>query len=655
MERRMTDHPTPDEIRRATFRVVFRGFEQREVAARLDELADMVAELTAERDRLASRLGEFADRDLRSEFEAIGREVSAVLEAARQAAESMRERAAADAARWRSEAMAEAETLLKEARADAEAMRTDAWTTGSQLLEQVQREVERQREELERNSLAVMGEAEREAHRLTAAARREADDVLRAAKMEAERLVAQARADHDDIIAAAHRQAQAAQERARALEERRSELMDEIEAGRGTLASLEGELEEKRLGIGLSEPTELTGKMILLDEEGEEIEGWEEGHTVRVIRPSRHDDEVSDTTEVEDHETRAEDPSEIEVPETAEEPEAGFMVEDEPDVVVIPAVPADEQPGEEEPTKDSPHAEPMEGEPVDDDVAGQEPVEEEPVEEEAVADEPVPPASEPLEEGDLVAPEPSTAASNGTDDVFDLFRRLREPSAPAEQESVDEPVSTEEEPEPQGRPEPSLPQGVDPFETRERLLLPITNAALRAVKRALTETQNEALEQIRVSGGQWAPDPEALEAAVAEELETLGDQASQAGVEAAVEMGVIGVVALEPTPPPPEKVGVELAEALVAALESAGAGSRERQAAASRVFRGWRTDEAERRIRAYALASYHHALRHALEQQDRAWTWLPSGRLCPVCRRAAEEGGAVPPAHRDCGCTIVPV
>src|SRR5690606_10593699 len=167
-----------------------------------------------------------------------------------------------------------------------------------------------------------------------------------AAKMEAERLVAQARADHDDIIAAAHRQAQAAQERARALEERRSELMDEIEAVRGTLASLEGELEEKRLGIGLSEPTELTGKMILLDEEGEEIEGWEEGHTVRVIRPSRHDDEVSDTTEVEDHETRAEDPSEIEVPETAVEPEVVFMVEDEPYVVVIPAVLDDEATGE---------------------------------------------------------------------------------------------------------------------------------------------------------------------------------------------------------------------------------------------------------------------------------------------------------------------
>ena len=238
--------------------------------------------------------------------------------------------------------------------------------------------------------------------------------------------------------------------------------------------------------------------------------------------------------------------------------------------------------------------------------------------------------------------------------LVDLFRRLRQPPPAEEEETTEAPAAATEEPEPE-EPEPTWPEGVDPFETRERLLLPITNAALRAVKRALTETQNEALEQIRLSGGQWVPDAEAMEAAFAEEFDNLGDQASQAGVEAAVEMGIAGVTGLEPTPPPAENVGVELAAALQAALESAGSGSRERQAAASRVFRGWRTDEAERRIRAYALASYHHALRQALEQHDRAWQWLPSGRLCPVCRQAAEEGGTIPPAHRDCGCTIVPV
>ncbi|MFO7292305.1 MAG: DivIVA domain-containing protein [Actinomycetes bacterium] len=654
----MTDHPTPDEIRRATFRVAFRGFDQAEVTARLEELADLVASLAEERDRLRARLGEFADRDLKSEFEAIGREVTAVLEAAREAAQSMRERAAADAARWRSEAMAEAEATLKQARADAEAMRSDAWTTGTQLLEEVQREVQRQREELERNSLAVMGEAEREAHRLTASARREAEDVLRAAKMEAERLVAQARADHDEIIASAHRQAQAAQERARALEERRAELMEEIESIRATLAELEDELEEKRLGIGLSEPTELTGKMVILDEEGEEMEGWEEGHTVRVIRPNRQPEPPPEP-----------EPAEKEPEPEPIEPEFPPPVFDDEDtaVTVVPSSRVGQVGDDEERAEDVTEEPPA---PVEDEPSVEEPVDE-PADERTSpgTDEEEPEEDQPAEEEPVVAgeaaappaPEPESVAvgSNGADDVFDLFRRLREPQpteAADAEEPAEEPVASGEEPEPEVSPAaPHLPEGVDPFETRERLLLPITNAALRAIKRALTEAQNEALEQIRVSGGQWAPDPEMLESAFADELDTLGDQASQAGIEAAVEMGIAGVTAVDPAPPPPDKVGVELAEALVAALESAGSGSRERQAAASRVFRGWRTDEAERRVRAYALASYHHALRQALEQQERAWQWLPAGRLCPACRRAAEEGGSVPPAHRDCSCTIVPV
>ena len=40
------------------------------------------------------------------------------------------------------------------------------------------------------------------------------------------------------------------------------------------------------------------------------------------------------------------------------------------------------------------------------------------------------------------------------------------------------------------------------------------------------------------------------------------------------------------------------------ALESAGQGERERQPAASTVFRVWRTDEAERRIRDLAIKGY---------------------------------------------------
>lgn len=618
----MSERLEPEEIRRPTFRVAFRGFDQSEVEARLDQLATAVAELQAENERLTARLGELADRDLKTEFEAVGREVGAVLEAAREAAEAMRDRATADAARWRSEAMAEVEAARREARADAEALRTDAWTTGTQLLEQVEAEVNRRRDELERNALAVMGEAEREANRLTSSARREAEDLMRTAKMDAERLRTQASADHDDIIARAHRQAEAAQERTRALEERRSQLMDEVESVREALASVQGELDERRHGIGLSEPPELPGKMLMLNEEGDEVEGWEGGSTVRVIRPSRPEPE-GPTLEAEVPEP------EVEVSEAEVEAEA-----------------------EEEPVVAEPEPEPDE-EPVGVEVA------DEPAEEDA---EPVAEEPEPQLEPAPVEPSPEEKPSlNGSDDVFDLFRRLRDPGDSTPSEQPPEQVVESEEPQPVPEPQPSQPEvadpadlGIDPFETRERLLLPITNASLRSIKRALTEAQNQALEQIRVSGGSWEPLSEELDAAFREEFDSLADQASQAGVEAAVEMGLVAVGDMEPMASPPDVVG-DLTAAVAVAVHSAGAGSRERQAAASRVFRGWRTDEAERRIRAFALTSYHEALRHALENQDHSWRWISSGRLCPVCRSAAEAATDVPPAHRDCSCTIVPV
>jgi hypothetical protein len=48
----------------------------------------------------------------------------------------------------------------------------------------------------------------------------------------------------------------------------------------------------------------------------------------------------------------------------------------------------------------------------------------------------------------------------------------------------------------------------------------------------------------------------------------------------------------------------DLASAVTVALDKAGDAPRERQSAASRVFRVWRSDEAERRIRDIALLGY---------------------------------------------------
>ncbi|HSJ35899.1 MAG TPA: DivIVA domain-containing protein [Acidimicrobiia bacterium] len=671
----MTTEPTPDEIRRATFRVVFRGYDQAEVESRLGNLASVVEELTEQRDRLASRLGEFAERDLKSEFEVVGREVASVLEAARAAAETMRDRAGADAARWRSEAMAEVESMRKSARADAEALRTDAWTTSSQLLEQVMAEVERTRAASERDSLAVMGEAEREAHRLTSTARREAEEVVRAAKMEAERLVAQAEADHDNILATAHRQAEAAQERTRALEQRRQELMDELESLRATLASFESELEDRRQGIGLSEPMELPHRAVVSDEDGVHVADWEEGHTVRIIRPGR-DEPPQDEPPDDDAVTPAEpEPTDAEA--LADEV-ARLRSEEERNGVRIVRPAPEETPTE---TAEEPAPEP-EPEPAQEPTAAEEPVETPepapPGSETVRPEEPAPGSADAEEDGveetaeaeDTVPVGGDTSHTGDSDDVLELFRRLRTPAeaaAESEARSDTEPAARPE-PEPESPSEPLSPpesvptpqplvastseEAADPFETRDRLLLPITNDALRAIKRALTEAQNEALEQLRL--GRWDVTGDQLEALVHEDLIALSEEAALAGAEAATELGVTGGTSQPPPVLPPPEMGQHLADAIQSALGSAGPGSRERQAAVSRVFRGWRTDEAERRLRHLALSSYHHSLRAVLDDHQRQWHWKAAGRLCATCRAASEAGHQLPPVHRDCQCTIVP-
>lgn len=607
----MTTDSTPEEIRNAAFRTAFRGFDQTEVTAFLEAVAASLERLTDQNSRLTARLGEFAERDLRSEFESVGREVATVLESARSAAESMRDRASAEATRWRAEAAAESETLKKEARADAESLRTDAWTTASQLLDQVVAEVERMRTEAERGSLATLGGAEREGHRLTSAARRESEDLLRSARMEAEKLVADAKSDHEEIITTAHRLAEAAQERTRALEQRREELMDELESVRSALSSFETELEDRRAGIGMSTAPPLPRQVVVADERGGEphVETWEEGHTVRVIRPSRPESSEEETPE-------------------SDQPEAEAF-EDDTDEFEFEADDFDDL----EPNEPESEPEPAEAEEETPEPPGEPEPEDEP---------------EPEPQPDLVSA---------------LFQRLRAPDEPEPDlaPSPTEPDQTEGKAEPAvAEPEPAPaedddPGEDDPFDTRDRLLLPVTNTALRAVKRTLTEAQNEALDQIRSRQGEWLPDAAALGDGLRADLESLVADAAEAGREAATELGVGGGAGGDPEQVEIDTVAEELAQALDAALASAGSGARERSAAASRVFRGWRTDEAERRVRWVAMTSYHSALRSALEANDLNWGWRASGRPCPTCRSAAEAADSAPPAHRGCTCTIVPI
>jgi len=597
---------TPDGIRRAEFRTVRRGLDPSQVTAFLDGLAERVHELIAEQERLSTRLGDFADRDLETEFESLGREVAAVLQAARAAADSMRERATLDAARWRDEAMSEVETMGKEARSDAEALRGDAWTTGSELLSQTTAEARRIRSEADRDVLTVMGEAEREAHRLTSTARREAEDVVRASMMESEKLASEAKKRHDDLIEQAYRQAEGAQQRTRALEERREELMLELETVRATLTQLEGTLEERRDDLEVSaESTSVRVVPGLRSDPDEET--WELGETVRIIPPGEREP------------TRREWP-----PEPEPEPVVDEVLDRLDDFTPQPRA---RTPRPVEPEPDEPDVE----------------VEPEPVVE-VPAEAPAP------------APEPEEETKT-SDDVGALFASLRgSPTGTITVHTPPTPAPAAEEAHPaaseaQARP-PMVSNGNDFIEQRDARLLPITNRALRGVKKAVTDAQNVALDSLRTDDS-WLPEGSALADLMRADLIGLWAESYSAGHSVAEEMtGSRLKRNVTPASDAAESFGEDLAGAVSHALIDAGDGQREKQSATSRVFRGWRTDEAERRVRELALAGYHRGLVESVGE-DAELEWVPSGTPCSACRTAASDPEShLPPVHHGCECTL---
>ncbi len=521
----MNSEVSANNIRRAEFRTAIRGLDRVEVEAYLDVVAGRFEQLEGEIAKLQTRLEETQSTDLESEFESVGRDVSAILQSAREAAESLRERASMDAARWRSEAMEETDVLRREAAADAEALRRDAWVSGSELLEQSQEEADSMLANAERDVLTTMGEAEREAHRLTSSARREAEDLLRQANMDAESITNDAKSRRDQIIDNANQQASAAQERTRALEQRRDELLDELENVRSTLTRLEGSLEERREVMDLS--TETTSVKVVHPPEDAKKE-WELGETVRVV-PTDHGAPPPPDPEF------AEEMSREAEPEPEPEPEAEI---------------------------------------VDD------------------------PAPDPEPEED-----PAPEATTSDDDVGALFASLR---------SADEPTQTDEEPPASESidsqaDEPSAEESgetVDWLDERESVLLPITNRALRGVKKAMTEVQNVTLDSLRTDEN-WTLAASVISDAVHAELVAVWSESFSAGHTVAEQMS--GEKLKRPQTPKAKgeaDFASDLANAVTDAVESAGDGPRERQAAASKVFRVWRSDEAERRIRDVALEAY---------------------------------------------------
>jgi hypothetical protein len=173
------------------------------------------------------------------------------------------------------------------------------------------------------------------------------------------------------------------------------------------------------------------------------------------------------------------------------------------------------------------------------------------------------------------------------------------------------------------------------------------------VKKAVTDAQNVALDNLRTDES-WQPEGRALAEMMQADLKGLWAESYSAGHSAAEEMtGAKLKRGDTPSSNAADEFGEDLAGAVSNALVDAGEGLRARQTATSRVFRGWRTDEAERRVRQLALIGYHRGLADSVADTN-GLEWIPSGTPCSACRDAASEPEThLPPVHVGCECTLV--
>lgn len=559
----MADEVSPKQTRARQFDVARRGYDRAQVDAYLDELRDELVALEAavgEASSEALALG-IDDREaLAKELGRIGAEISTILEAARSAAEGIRTRASADAEKWRSEAKAETSAALSATKEQTQTLRSSAWNEGTALLNSAVGEAAKIKESAQQDALFMRAEAERDALRLTSDARRDREEALRSARQEAEVIVAEARTESDGVLAAAQKQAEMAQERARALEDRRSELLAELEATRASISHLEDEIDSRRQE--LETPPEPEPE--IRDEERHH--GLDVG-SVKIVAPSKA---VT---------LRPVDPDELVAEVTAlrasSAERAAAAERQAPDTVAVIS-PPDPVPAEPTQTAPEPSPEPS-PEPPDDAEEVETPV--------AVA------------ESSEAATKPESAdgagaESKGADEIGSLFAALRSVDTDASPVTPESPDTSGTEPE--GEPDPPGKDAAplenvasvdeseggsdDPSATE---VLGIRNDALKDIKRGLVELQNETLEALRTDE-EWTPPDDFTDrfeksfVAVGSAVGGASDGSNEADAFAS-----------------------DLQDSVLSAIEDArnsGKGSRAVAAAASKVFRTWRSDEAERRL-----------------------------------------------------------
>jgi len=703
---------TAGEVRARSFAAAVRGFDRGEVTGYLDQVADYLEALQQQLHQVG--VSEVTSpTDLAAEYAAVGDEVTAVLAEARAAADAMRSRAAAETARWRAEAEDETRQMYADAEAAASETRESVWVTGTEMLAQVVAECELMVAQSSELSLRIRSEAERDSAKVLTDSQREREAMLYAGRDEAERTVGAARKEADALMMSARHQTDVAHERVRALEQRRAELMEELESTQKALLGIEDET-MAAVEEGLEEPEPVADMEARTD--------WPEDEGgVRIVaaRPSVPVEPVdADALVAEVEALRGRQPQGTAGPAppkvepvspplggspaiapsdsgfaaaTSEGSEIGRGSARLVGTISDPSSPQGEETGGEGGSfADEPRSEPSRD--VAPPLTAEETVDEAQPEPEAAVETEVELTSEPEPEAEAAAPEPEETAEaepepeikEGPDPLAGLFDELRggvpAPLTPAtgngeaSEEAVIRaaPVATlvdDDEPtESTLDSRLSTLDSLDPFALRDRLLLPVQNRALRLVKRELVSSQNRALEDLRLNP-EWLPGPDLVDGEISVALLDLTTESTAAGFAAAGEL--LGRTdpprpELEAGDPTEEFIGafIESARLSLERSRAAAAGKRETASSLSRVFRAWRTDDAERRVRFLSRRAYHDGVLAALMAMDCQRVLVsPSGTSCVdhgegtppwLISDGPPPGSLVPPASIECSCTIVP-
>jgi DivIVA domain-containing protein len=244
-----------------------------------------------------------------------------------------------------------------------------------------------------------------------------------------------------------------------------------------------------------------------------------------------------------------------------------------------------------------------------------------------------------------------------------------EPTSDAADDMSDAAEAAGGDEEPDGPPESRHPLAVQ----RDDLVAPIVIGLSRRIKRALQDTQNDLLDQLRAKGATWSVD---LLADETEEIDSLATAALPL-LEEAADAGVTLAGGSEARPSADTVLGVakELADAIVVPLrrrlaESEGLDGAEESVVTEHIgsaFREWKGERIERLAGDYVVAACSLGTLAVVDGAEVEWVAVAgSGEVpCPDCDDNGLNGplagagtfptGHVhPPAHPGCRCLLAP-